>query len=141
MTVSDALSVLAALEQDIQRLSRLEKKLRRPHMNTCEVWRSRFTQPCSCGQLKDNETADALARAQTALQAQAWQPIDEDARKFLTLLLTPCPEGDWADDDHAWRECPRCLAMNDVENRDKLARRFIEHAISRLPSPPTEGPR
>jgi len=54
---------------------------------------------------------------------------NEDAAKFLELLLSDCKGGTG---DHAWRKCRRCLAMGELETRSKLAREFLQAAIVAL---------
>lgn len=58
-----------------------------------------------------------------------------DAIKFLELLLSECSmecEINGRDGDHKWRKCRRCLAMAQLEGHHKLARSFVEHAVTAL---------
>lgn len=54
----------------------------------------------------------------------------KDARKFLELLLSDCEIN--GHPDHRWQKCRRCLAMSELENRQPLARKFIQQAIDFL---------
>lgn len=66
-----------------------------------------------------------------------WTPtaIAADTARFLTLLLSKCPENDdprgWF---HAWRTCARCLAFAELENHQPLARTFLETALAAVNS-------
>jgi hypothetical protein len=53
----------------------------------------------------------------------------KDAIKFLGMLMTDCQQ---QRDDHAWRKCPRCLAMDQIEKRDNLAMKLFAVAIEAL---------
>jgi len=52
-----------------------------------------------------------------------------DSIKFLRLLLSDCGEGA---NEHGWRECPRCLAFDLLQNRDRTALRLIKSAVKAL---------
>lgn len=55
--------------------------------------------------------------------------LQSDAVKLLARLIGEC---DGAPDAHAWRKCRRCIALNELENRDPLAVRLVEAAIAGL---------
>ncbi len=52
-----------------------------------------------------------------------------DSIKFLRLLISDCGDGVTA---HAWRECPRCLAFDLLQNHDRTALRLISSAVDTL---------
>lgn len=62
----------------------------------------------------------------TPLEQQRWR---EDAARFLRLLLSECGEGVH---DHAWRRCRRCLAFDQLQGHQPLARKLVEVAIAEL---------
>lgn len=57
--------------------------------------------------------------------------MTQDSIKFLELLLSDCITKPMTV-DHNWRNCPRCLAINELEQRSKLATRYFRHAIKTL---------
>lgn len=55
----------------------------------------------------------------------------EDAAKLLELIGSSCPKTA-RDHDHAWRDCPRCAMVEELEQRGSLARRLLLSAAAAL---------
>ena len=53
----------------------------------------------------------------------------DDAITFLELIGKPCLSGA---NDHEWRKCPRCLAINEIESRQPMSARLLASAIAAL---------
>jgi hypothetical protein len=52
--------------------------------------------------------------------------MKRDAVTFLRLLIAPCQN---VASEHSWRKCPRCLAIEQIGNRDRFATKLLERAI------------
>src|SRR5262249_49285981 len=77
----------------------------------------------------DAITRERDAARQALAQVQGNSILDDDAGRFLDLLLQEC--GGRADSP-SWRQCRRCVAMNELEQHWPLAQRMVEHARNRL---------
>lgn len=62
----------------------------------------------------------------TTLDRQRWR---EDAARFLKLLLSECGGGP---NDHDWRRCRRCLAFDQLQGHQPLARKLVNVALETL---------
>ena len=63
---------------------------------------------------------------------ESWlAPQTADAAKFIRLLLTRCDE---EHADHRWSECPRCLALFELDRGggDSLGERLLAYAADTL---------